>query len=351
MPSELIQCLRIDEADLPNESVIFGKTLAMREVRSQIERILHHDLPVLIQGESGTGKEVIAKFLHARSDRRNLPFVKVNCSVLHGNSTGSKIFDAGRHTAGQDSRNDDLAEITAGGTLFLEEIGDLDWGLQAKLLSLLEDWQSGSSVRWSRPKTRMVCSTNRDLEDAVERRAFRRDLFHRVDVITLHLAPLRERRDDIPQLCEQFLEKLSAKFNKDVPVLNPAAIQLLKRWTWPGNLRELENRMARLVVLGNDGALEFEMRRQAELLRQYEDAAPTFGGNRQPDSRTVRPARVSVLRALKANRWHRRRASERPFMARMRETGVSRRRAGSRLSAREARNRYDGTVTGADGAS
>jgi len=255
MPIDLVQSIRIDAAELPDESLIFGATAAMREVQGQIERILHTDLPVLIRGESGTGKEVVAKFLHARSQRRNLPFVRVNCGGISAANFGNgfETGTEGRRTP-EIEAGWSLAELARGGTLFFDEIADMGWNLQAKLLCLLEDGMLARDGRFQLP--RVVCATNCDLEEAVERHAFRRDLFYRIDVISLKLKPLRERQQDIPLLCAHFLEKLSKRFDRDVPALSSVDVQMLTEWNWPGNLRELENRIARVIVLGQGQVLD-----------------------------------------------------------------------------------------------
>jgi two-component system response regulator AtoC len=330
MPTDLVQSFRIDVADLPNEAVIFGRTAAMREVHGQIERILHNDLPVLIRGESGTGKEMIAKFLHARSDRGDSPFVKVNCAAIPASLLESELF--GYENGGSDGAKRGLVESAAGGTLFLDEIGDLDWELQTKLLDLLGDGHSPRSMgNESKPaRARVVCSTNRDLEKAIERRVFRQDLFYRIDVINLNLKPLRERKEDIPQLCEHFLEKLGKKFERVAPPLTAGALKLLQQWSWPGNLRELENRIARHIVLGDEGALGSGLNRRADLAPRH---LPARNGHLNEASRPATAvARSVLLRALKANHWNRRKAAEslnmsyRSLLYRLRVAGVPQRR-------------------------
>ena len=336
MSTDLVQSYRIQPADLPNEAVIFGSTAAMREVYGQIERILHTDLPVLIQGESGTGKEVIAKFLHARSHRREGPFVKVNCSAIPEKMLESELFghEAASHPGANGGRRG-MVDAAAGGTLFLDEIGDLDWTLQTKLLLLLQDGQDArlEGGRGRQARVRVICATSSDLEKAVEKRAFREDLFYRIDVINLRLAPLRERKEDIPQLCEHLLQKLAKRYDRVAPPLSPDALHALKQWSWPGNVRELENWIARVIILGDD-------RIQGAKLAQQVARAPENprrrNGHLKAASRQASAAatRSVILKVLQANRWNRRKTAEelnlsyRSLLYKLREAGDPQRRKG-----------------------
>lgn len=333
MPTDLVQSFRIDAAELPDESLIFGATAAMREVQNRIERILHTDLPVLIRGESGTGKEVVAKFLHARSDRRDLPFVKVNCGALSAGALEVNFLPSPNGLESAACAVPPLTELAAGGTLFFDEIADLEWNLQTKLVSLLEDGPLARAAL-RQPSLRLVCASNCDLERAVERRAFRRDLFYRIDVISLNLKPLRERREDIPGLCEHFLDKLSRRFEKAAPALSPVDVQMLKQWNWPGNLRELENRIARAIVFGESHALGAGIGRPAGQIARP-GAQPTGSVATRPASRT------GLAKALRASRGNRRKAAEelnisyRSFLSRLREAGLAQRRRSPRENRRQ----------------
>lgn len=318
MPTELKQSFRIDPAELPGEAVIFGGTPAMREIRSKIDSILSSDLPVLIQGESGTGKEVVARFLHTRSSRREAPFVKLNCAATPANLLESKLFGSENGSfAGASEYRPGLVEISNGGTLFLDEIGDISLELQGKLLRLLRDGSytriGGREKRAGR--VRIVCATNAHLLEVVETGAFREDLFYRIDVVSLRLSPLRDRKSDIPQLCEYLLHKLSRQFQRGVPRLQPITMQLLKQWDWPGNLRELENWIARAIILGDDEVPGAELRRQLEMPNGF----PTRFNDRElrlsPLKAATRQATPSmnnalILKALQANRWNRRKTAE-----------------------------------------
>jgi two-component system response regulator AtoC len=340
MPTDVSQSFRIDPADLPGEAVIFGCTPAMREIRSKIDFILSSDLPVLLQGESGTGKEVVARFLHTRSNRRDAPFVKLNCAAIPANLLESELFgyEKGSFTGAAEVRTG-LVETADGGTLFLDEIGDMSWELQGKLLRLLQDGTytriGGSQER--RGRIRVICATNVNLQEAVEKGAFRDDLFYRIDIVSLRLSALRDRKSDIPQLCDYFLEKLARKFRRNVPQLNPATLHLLKQWNWPGNLRELENWIARAIILGDDEALGAELRRQVEMTDALASRQPRPTSLKDVSRRATSAATNAViLKVLQANRWNRRKTAEelnmsyRSLLYKLREVGLPQRRRGHR---------------------
>lgn len=340
MPADLNQSFRIDPADLPGEAVIFGSTLAMREIRSKIDCVLSSALPVLIQGESGTGKEVVARFLHTRSNRCDAPFVKLNCAAIPANLLESELFgyEKGSFTGASEARAG-LVEIAEGGTLLLDEIGGMSWELQGKLLRLLQDGTytriGGSEERCGR--IRVICATNVNLQEAVERGAFREDLFYRIDIVSLRLPALRDRKDDIPQLCEYLIQKLAGQFGRTVPRLNPATLQLLKQWNWPGNLRELENWIARVIILGDDEALGEELRRQVEMIDTLDSRRPRPGSLKDVSRRaTSAAAHAVILKTLQANHWNRRKTAEelnmsyRSLLYKLREVDLPQRRRNHR---------------------
>lgn len=318
MPTSLIQSLRIDAAELPSDAVLFGSSPGMREVRNQVERVLDTGLPVLIRGERGTGKETLARFLHAHSDRRGAPFVKVSCARMPHTQLESELLGLEpRGFGGIDSARRGLAEIAAGGTLFFDEIGEMDWAAQSRLLNLLEQIRCGSpgpdSEQGAQAGARVICATSSNLEKAVARRAFREDLFYRIDVIHLHLKPLRERRQDIPRLCEHLIEKLSRKLGKSVEPLTPEALEMLKQRSWPGNLRELENWITRKIVLGsNHGADDNDLRRAAgarETGDRVEVGATARTEEQAGGQADFSPSRATILRTLRSHGGNRRRAA------------------------------------------
>ena len=340
MPTNLTSSLRVDPAELPDERVIFGCSAAMGEIRERIDRVVCTDLPVLIQGESGTGKEVIARYLHARSDRREAPFVKLNCAAVPPSLLESELFGyrKGSFTGAKEDRPG-LIEIADGGTLFLDEIGELHRDLQGKLLRLLQDGSftpiGGSEERTGR--VRIICATNINLEKAVESGAFRHDLFYRIDVVPLRLVALRDRKHDIPQLCEYFLRKLARQFGRSAPRLDTATLRLLMQWKWPGNLRELENWIARAIILGDAETPRAELRHR--LGAKTARSGPQHRtGTLKDVSRKVTSAAVSalILRVLQANRGNRRKTADelhmsyRSLLYKLRDAGVPRRRRSHR---------------------
>ena len=336
MSTNLKQSFRIDPAELPGEAVIFGSTLAMREIRGKIDSVLSSDIPVLIQGESGTGKEVIARFLHTRSSRREAPFVKLNCAAIPANLLEGELFgcEKGSYARASEDRPG-LVEIADGGTLFLNEIGDMSLEQQSKLLRLLRDG-SYTRVGGRERRTgsiRVICATNIHLQEAVDSGAFREDLFYRIDVVSLRLAPLRDRKSDIPQLCEYFLQKLSRQFRRSIPLVHPATLDLLQQWDWPGNLRELENWIARAIILGGDEALVVELKRQLKPSNGFAGRQLRLSSSKDEKNReTSEVTGALILKALRANHWNRRKTAEelnmsyRALLYKLRDVGLPPRR-------------------------
>ena len=340
IPMDLTQDFRIDPADLPDESVIFGCTVGMSQIRERILRALSSDLPLLIQGESGTGKEVIARYVHSRSDRCKAPFVRLNCAAIPPGLLESELFgyQKGAFTGAKADRPG-LVEIADGGTLFLDEIGELHRDLQGKLLHLLQD---GAFVRIGGSEEqaaniRVICATNINLQDAVKRGAFREDLFFRIEGITIGLLALRDRTDDIPQLCEYFLRKLAKQFGRNAPGLDALTLRLLTQWTWPGNLRELENWVARAIILGDAEALRDELKRRLSLANYWNNRQVRGGLLRDASRRATSSAsNALILKVLQANRWNRRKTAEdlkmsyRSLLYKLREAGIPQRRRAHR---------------------
>jgi Nif-specific regulatory protein len=243
-------------ADQAAEGVqLIGQSPPIEALRSTIRRVADTELAVLILGENGTGKEVVAQMIHYQSRRRGEPFVAVNCAALTETLLESELFghEKGAFTDARETRRGKF-ELAASGTLFLDEIGDMSLGGQAKLLRVLEEKivvRVGGSA--SIPtNARVLAATNQNLAELVRNRKFREDLYFRLNVVTLDLAPLRNRGDDVILLAEHFLKLFAAKARRKPPKLTAAARKRLAEHNWPGNVRELRNLMERLVYLAPD---------------------------------------------------------------------------------------------------
>jgi two-component system, NtrC family, response regulator AtoC len=248
--------------EMPPESIVFGRTEAMIAVRDRLNKLAGANVPVLIQGESGTGKDIIARMIHSASPWRTGPWVKVNCPAIPGTLLESELFgyEKGAFT-GAYGVKPGRVEMAHRGTLFLDEISELDMSLQSKLLQLLQDGQFCriGAQEDKKVEVRVVCATNRKLELEIENGTFRSDLYYRINVVNLHLPPLRERAADIPQLAEYFLEYHNRKYNCRAKPLSGDMMTTLRKYHWPGNIRELENLIKRYVILGNEEVISSDL--------------------------------------------------------------------------------------------
>ena len=240
---------------------IIGDSSRMRKVLELVKSVAVTDSTVLIRGESGTGKELIAQAIHANSKRRYFPIIPVNCGALPETLLESELFghEKGAFTGAHYRRKGKL-EMADGGTLFLDEVGTISLRTQVDLLRVLES-KEFTRLGGARPVTvdfRVVCATNQNLEQLVEEKKFREDLYFRLNVVTIQLPPLRERREDIPLLVNHFLEKYSLQMNRPFRVLDPSAMDLLVRYDWPGNVRELANALERALVVGTPPTVRVE---------------------------------------------------------------------------------------------
>ncbi|MGB9595133.1 MAG: sigma-54-dependent transcriptional regulator [Candidatus Poribacteria bacterium] len=235
-----------------NFGEIVGASEKMKSVFAMIEKIAKSDSAVMIYGESGTGKEMVARAIHFHSNRKDNPFVKVNCGALAEGVLESELFghEKGSFT-GAIRRKLGRFELADKGTIFLDEIGDIPAGTQIKLLRVLQEkeFERVGGEETISVDVRVIAATNKNLMNMVEEGKFREDLFYRLQVIPIELPPLRERKEDIPMLIEHFLEKKSRQLNKKPPRINEMALKKLTNYYWPGNVRELENLMERAVVL------------------------------------------------------------------------------------------------------
>jgi DNA-binding NtrC family response regulator len=246
------QALREEVMEMRAARAIVAKGEAMRQVLQTVSTAAPTRASVLLQGESGTGKEVFARAIHDQSDRRDRPFVKLNCAALPEGLVESALFghEKGAFT-GAIKRVEGAFERAHGGTLLLDEITEMRLDLQAKLLRVLQEQEfervGGTST--IRVDVRIIATTNRDLALAVESGAFRRDLFYRLSVMPIHIPPLRERCEDIPILAHHFAQQTAADLHREITAIAPDALALLQRYEWPGNVRELQHAVERAVIL------------------------------------------------------------------------------------------------------
>jgi two-component system, NtrC family, response regulator AtoC len=269
---------------------------------------------ILLQGESGVGKGMVARAIHDRSQRRNRPFVKVNCAALPAELLEAELFgfERGAFTGAVRAKPGKF-ELAHRGTLFLDEVGELPLALQAKLLQVLQDatFSRLGGVTEVHEDVRIIAASNQNLEAAVESGTLRPDLYFRLNVVNILIPPLRERQDEIPALTQFFYAKFCKEYSRPLPPLDPDVIQTLLAYQWPGNVRELENAIKRIVLLGIDSALDSI--RTACL----EDPRPVTGGERPTSLKDAsrRAAREAegrlILEALRATRWNRREAARR----------------------------------------
>ncbi len=237
---------------------IIGKSPAMVEVYKTVARVAPTKSTVLVLGESGTGKELIARAIHQHSPRARCPFVAVDCGVLTETLLESELFGHARGAfTGAITEKKGVFEEAEGGTCFLDEIGDISPNMQAKLLRVLQEHEVRrvGGKEWIKVDVRVVAATNRNLAELVRKRAFRHDLYYRLNVITILLPPLRERVEDIPALAYRFLRHYSQENGKEVTTISDEAMDLVHAYSWPGNIRELENTIERAVTLARQQML------------------------------------------------------------------------------------------------
>jgi formate hydrogenlyase transcriptional activator len=245
------------ESSFPD--TIVGHRGSLRSILSQVEAVAGTNTTVLITGETGTGKEVIARAIHELSPRQNRNLVKVNCAAMPAGLLESELFghERGAFTGAINSHVGRFA-LADRGTLFLDEIGDMPLELQPKLLRVLQEreFEAVGSTRTTRVDVRVVAATNQDLKQMVRDREFREDLYYRLNAFPIYLPPLRERKADIPELVEYFVQQFAASMDKTIESIPESTMRSLVRHCWPGNIRELQNYIARGVILSNDGIFE-----------------------------------------------------------------------------------------------
>ena len=297
------------ETIIPKFENIVGESPQMKEVFRTIEKVARSNATVIILGETGVGKELVAEALHRNSSRADRPFVKMNCAALHESLLESELFGHERGAfTGADRQRTGRFELANEGTLFLDEIGNMSPSTQTKVLRVLQEreFERLGGSRTIKVDVRVVAATNKNLEDEVRRGDFREDLYYRLNVVNLKVPALRERKEDIIPLASYFIQRFAAELKKDVRGLEPNAVKSLKRHTWPGNIRELENAIERAVLMCEGHFLNDE-----DLNLFPAGAASPAGDNVTSLNLRLPPSginlddleKLAILEALRINNW------------------------------------------------
>src|ERR1700692_1706226 len=300
--------------EVPPDNIIFGHSEAMQALRSRLRRVAAANVPVLIHGESGTGKDIIARMIHTSSPWKTGPWVKVNCPAIPGTLLESELFgyERGAFTGAYGSKPGRV-EMAHRGTLFLDEIAELDMSLQSKLLQLLQDGQFcriGAQAD-KKVEVRVVCATNRKLEDEIENGNFRQDLYYRINVVNLFMPPLRERRGDIEGLVSYFLEYYNRKYNCKARPFSPELSEILQRYHWPGNIRDLENIGKRYVILGTEDVISNDLQpRENDLIASDINLDGPISLKKLTRQATRALERKIILKVLHNHHWNRKQAAK-----------------------------------------
>src|SRR5215470_15902779 len=299
---------------LPPEEVLFGRSEAMKEVRKRATKIASTNIPVLLCGPKGSGKEVLARWIHNQSAVANGQFVKVNCAAIPGTLLESELFgfEKGAFT-GAHATKPGRVELAHNGTLFLDGIADLDMASQSKLLQFLQDGRFsriGDELERS-VETRLLCATDKNLEEEIANGKFRADLYYRINVVSLMLPALRDRREDIPAIAEYFLARCQQQFKAQAEPLTMETLHYMQCMDWPGNIRELSNGIARHVLIGPEASILEDSPRQVSQPLQRVPAQNGVVPLKSLCKEAIRASeRNIILAALRANRWNRRKAAQ-----------------------------------------
>ena len=317
-------------------TMLFGTSPKMMEVKNTIEQVADTTATVLIRGESGTGKEVVARMVYSESSRADKPFVKINCAAIPHELLESELFgyEPGAFT-GATRQKLGKFEQANNGTIFLDEISEMHPALQAKLLHVLQDHEFSrlGGKRDVQVDVRVLAATNKPLERAVEEGVFREDLFYRLNVISIHIPPLRERREEVPVFLEYFLEKYSQHYGKRSQMFSDYALSRMMEYAWPGNIRELENLVKRYVIVGNEGQIIRELSTHKPIVTSNSfgqapeptppvspiPAVQAMGGGQELEMPSLleigrraamQAEREAIERVLAQTRWNRRQAAK-----------------------------------------
>ncbi len=283
------------------EEFVF-KSSVMKEILNMVKKIAPTDSTILITGESGTGKEMVANLIYRYSNRQDSPFVALNCATLSENLIESELFgyEKGAFTNAFQTKYG-IVEVADKGTLLLDEIGDMPLSLQAKLLRFLDsgEFRRVGGNKTLRADVRVITSTNKDLHELVRRGEFRQDLYYRLNVINIKIPPLRERKEDIPELSRYFLQRYTQKLSKSIKGIDGRAMDILMRYDWPGNVRELENIIERAVILTDN-----------DFIRSDDISIPVANTEIKTSLNSIEEIeRAHILKILEETEWNQSRAS------------------------------------------
>lgn len=313
LKQEVVRLRSETKISAPN---IIGSSQQTRYLLEVLEKVARSEAStVLVQGESGTGKELVAKWIHYSSSRAEKPFIAINCAAVPATLLESELFghEKGAFTDAKATKKG-LFELADGGTVFLDEIGDMEMGMQAKLLRFLED-RSFRRIGGARVYTvdvRIISATNKDLQKSIEEKSFRNDLYYRLQVIPIFLTPLRERKEDVIALAQHFVELYNKDFNKKVQRIAGMAERMLLDYSWPGNVRELKNVIERAIILGNDETLLLE-HLPLEIVARASNpgGAPMSAFRLPPEGIDIEEVEKELIRqALEITEWNQSKAAK-----------------------------------------
>jgi DNA-binding NtrC family response regulator len=299
--------------ELDGGGFFLAATIAMKKIHNEVGLVANVDIPVLILGESGTGKEIVARLIHQRSARKTRPFMKVNCAALPADLLESELFgyESGAFT-GANKAKPGKFELCNKGTLLLDEIGEMPPHLQAKLLHVLQDGEfsrlgSRASIKVD---VRVLAATNIDVQKSIANKSFREDLYYRLNAFTLNIPPLRERKQEIPQLLRHMVSRMAEDYGRSPVTLSPHFIEACKNAPWPGNVRELGNFLKRFMILGDENAAIAELNAQS-IDMAAENDVPANGDLKGMVRGVKDGAEIeAITRTLMQTGWNRKRAAE-----------------------------------------
>jgi len=304
---------------------LIGDSAKMIQVKNIIEQVADSELSVLIRGESGTGKEIVARLLHSMSNRSGQPFTKVNCAAIPHDLLEAELFgyEKGAFTGAHKTKPGRF-EVANKGSIFLDEIGDMPLELQSKLLQVLEqqEFVRVGGIHNIHVDVRIICATNKNLDEDIQNRKFRDDLFYRLNEITIFLPSLREKKEDVALLVNYFLERYNKLYQKDYPALSPETINKLIKYSWPGNVRQLENVIKQIVVRGGESIVDDLMlhsripnvsssvEEEAGFIEGHEELTNTYSLKKRINLIVAHQEKKLIKEVLNKTNWNRRRAAE-----------------------------------------